>query len=587
MAVVIIVFAMFLVIILNVLRINITKGQEYTEQAKSQIETSKTTINAKRGDILDTNGVTLATSTQVYNLILDPKLILTDEEKYREPTVNAIVTCFGFTAEELNTLINDNPETHYIVLTEDLTYAETVELTKMQEEDSNIVGVFLESNYKRNYTYNTLACSVLGFTDEEGGRYGLEYEYDDELTGTDGSRYTYVNSENIIETVINEAEGGNSIQTTLDYNIQTIVERKIEEYFEAGNIASTVAVIVQDPDTGAILAMADSNNFDPNDPTDLTATHTEEELAAMSEEDKTNAMSSSWSNFCVTSSYEPGSTFKPFTVAAALEEGTANTETDVYNCTGSMTYLGSTVGCHMRSGHGELTLANAVALSCNVALMQIAENLGSEKFTRYQSDFGFGKLTNIDLPYEMSCSNLMYTAENMTVLDLATNSFGQNFNVTMIQMSTAFCSLINGGYYYQPYVVEEIYNSEGESISAHESTLVSRPISQDTSDDIKEFLRLAVAEGTGGSANVEGYVISGKTGTAQKGDKSTNIYLVSFIGFAPYENPEVVCYVVIDEPEEGEESPLAAALFSEIMSEVLPYLNAATAEEDTDPMAKE
>lgn len=588
MAVVMIVFAIFILIILNIIRINITKGDEYTEKALSQIVTTSTTISAKRGDIVDTNGITLVTSTQVYNLILDPKLILTDSDKYLEPTVKALSECFGYDETEMTTLINDNENSHYIVLQKNLTYTETLEFLEMQDANSNIVGVFMESSYKRNYAYGVLACSVLGFMEDDEGAYGLEYEYDDVLTGTDGSQYTYVNSDNVVETVTNEAVNGQSIRLTIDYNIQAIVEENIREYFENGNIADTVAVIVQDPNTGAILAMADSNNFDPNEPRDLSNNYhyTEEEIAAMSDSDKVSALSSAWTNFCISSSYEPGSTFKPFTLAAALEEGTTKI-TDTFYCAGSLTYLDATVRCHNTSGDGELTAANAIALSCNVALMQIAENLGAEKFTEYQSNFGFGSLTGIDLPGEMSCSGLLYSADNMSVLDLATNSFGQNFNVTMIQMSTAFCSLINGGYYYKPYVVEAVYNEDGEVVTGYDSVLVSRPITTDTSDTIKETLRMVVTEGTGGSAAVDGYVISGKTGTAQKSDKTSSENLVSFIGFAPYEDPRVVCYVVIDVPAEGEESPLAARLFSDIMSEVLPYLDVTTAENDVDPTTEE
>ena len=582
MAFVMVVFVMFAIILVNILRIYIIKGEEYTQKALSQVETTTTTLSAKRGDIIDTNGITLATSTQVYNLILDPKLILTDEETYLEPSVNALCECFGYDADELTELIYDNPNSHYIVLMEELTYSETLEITQMKEENSSINGIFLESSYKRNYAYNTLACSVLGFTQDGEGIYGLEKQYDDILTGTDGSQYTYVNSENVVETVTNEAEDGYTIQTSIDYNIQAIVEEKIAEYFEAGYTADTIAVIVQDPNTGAILAMADSNNFDPNNPRDLTVYYSEEEIEEMTDEEYVDALSFVWSNFCVSTSYEPGSTYKPFTYAAALEEAAVEA-TDSYYCGGSLTYAEYTISCHNTSGDGWITAAEGIALSCNVALMQIAEDLGIEDFAEYQSDFGFGSLTGIDLPYELSCSTLLYTAETMSSIDLATNSFGQNFNVTMIQLSTAFCALINGGYYYQPYVVEAIYNSDGDMVSSTDTVLVSRPISESTSDLIKEALRLVVTDGTGKRADVDGYVISGKTGTAQKSDKTSTENLVSFIGFAPYNNPEVVCYVVIDVPDEGQESGVAADLFSEIMSEILPYLNVEDGSTDTDP----
>ncbi len=288
-----------------------------------------------------------------------------------------------------------------------------------------------------------------------------------------------------------------------------------------------------------------------------------------------------WTNFCVTSNYEPGSTFKPFTYAAGLEEGIISPD-DTYTCYGSLEILEEEVSCHITSGHGTLTAKEAIAQSCNVALMYMSEEIGASTFSEYQSNFGFGKYTDIDLPNEASCSGLLYD-ETMSELDLATNSFGQNFNLTMIQLSTAFCSLINGGYLYQPYVCQGIYSDTGELIQSTSATLVARTISEETSETVKEALRTVVTEGTGTAAAIDGYVISGKTGTAEKSGRDGESYVVSFIGFAPYENPEVVCYVVIDEPESGDTSGVSAGLFNSIMTEVLAVLNVTPASEDYDP----
>ncbi len=556
------------------------QGEEYSQAALSQAESSAITLTAKRGDITDKNGIVLATSTIVYELILDPALILTNEDDYLEPTLAALSEYFGFDEDEMRETIYDNPDSHYIVIGEELTYSEIEGFVAAKEEDSDIVGVFTNETYKRNYTFSDLASSVLGFMSGTDGIYGLELQYNDELNGTDGVQYTYVNNDNVIETVTKEAENGNTIKTTIDYSIQSIVHTKIEEFLEE-NPSLTVAVIIQDPNTGAILAMEDSNDFDCNNPYDLSHIYTEEELAEMSDEEIVEARSSVWTNFCVTSNYEPGSTFKPFTYAAGLEEGIISPD-DTFTCYGSLEILEEEVSCHITSGHGTLTAKEAIAQSCNVALMYMSEEIGASTFSEYQSNFGFGKYTDIDLPNEASCSSLLYD-ETMSELDLATNSFGQNFNLTMIQLSTAFCSLINGGYLYQPYVCQGIYSDAGELIQSTSPTLVARTVSEETSETVKEALRTVVTEGTGTAAAIDGYVISGKTGTAEKAERDGESYVVSFIGFAPYENPEVVCYVVIDEPESGDTSGVSSGLFNSIMTDVLAILDVTPASEDYDP----
>jgi stage V sporulation protein D (sporulation-specific penicillin-binding protein) len=580
-AVVILLFLSLILVAVRMVTIFLFDGEKYVRAALSQSEQELQTITAKRGDIMDRNGVVLATSNVTYNLILDPKLILTNPDRYLEPTLNLINECFGLETGPLKDKVNEKSDSHYVVLLKNLPYSNVEEFIAKEEKDADVAGVWLEENYLRNYAYGTLACSTLGFMEVGGGAYGLEYEYDDELTGTDGREYSYVNNENILETQRIEAINGNSLKITIDYNIQTIVERNIEDFLKDTE-AKTVSVLVQNPSTGEIIAMADSGNFDCNSPRDLSAHYTEEELKEMSDEETTNALSEIWKNFCITQSFEPGSTAKPFTLAAGLEEDSVRLD-DKYTCEGSVEFLEHTVKCHINSGHGTLNTKQAIADSCNVALMGMAEKIGVSDFVKYQKKFGFGQYTGIDLPNEMNCMHLLYNEENMKEIDLATNSFGQNFNVTMIQLSTAFCSLINGGYYYKPYMMKGIYNEIGELVKSNDRILVSRTVSPETSVVIKECLRAVVTEGTGTSAAVDGYVISGKTGTAEKSGREEGVYLVSFIGFAPYDRPEVVCYVVIDEPETGDRGVVSAELFSSIMSEVLPYLNVTPGSMDKDP----
>lgn len=575
-AVTIVFFVLMAAVCIRLIWIIAFDGNQYAKAALAQSETSSTTLSAKRGDIIDRNNVQLATSTKVYNLILDPRVILSNEERYLEPTVTAVEQCFGIPADELRAKIAENPNSSYITLQKGLTYAQVEGFLDMKEENSKINGVWLEESFKRNYTYNTLASSVIGFTEGGRGSYGLEYMYNDQLTGDDGMQYTFVNSNNVLETVRKDAIDGNTIKTTIDYNIQAIVEQQIA-YSQAETKALTVACVIQDPNTGEILAMADSKNFDPNDPRNLSYSYTEEQIAAMSDQDTTNALSEIWKNFCVTSSYEPGSTFKPFTLAMALEEHKIN-KTDEFDCGGSQVFFEGTgwertIWCYERNGHGHMDVKGTITNSCNISLAAIAGKVGVDSFCKYQRKFGFGNYTDIDLPNEMSCEPLLYNESNMTELDLATNGFGQNFNLTMVQMSTAFCSLINGGYLYRPYMVKGIYNADGELLKSFDRVLVSQTVSPDTCDFVKECLRSVVTDGTGIPAAVPGYKIAGKTGTAQKYDKEGDLYVISFIGFAPYDRPEVLCYVAIDEPATGDASSYASVLFSRIMTEVLSYMN--------------
>ena len=571
-------FVLMGIIVIRLLWIIAFDGNKYAKAALAQSERSSITLTSKRGDIIDRNNVQLATSTKVYNLILDPRVILSNEERYLEPTVKAIEQCFGIKAEELNKTIRDNPESSYVTLKKELTYAEVEGFLNMKADNPKINGAWLEEKFKRNYTYGTLASSVIGFTDADKGVYGLENQYDDNLTGIDGTEYSYVDSNNELKTERKDARDGDTIKTTLDYNIQAIVEKYIAAMQKQLG-AKTVACVIQDPNNGEILAMADSNNFNPNDPRNLKYSYSKAQIAAMSDKETTDALSEVWKNFCVTQSYEPGSTFKPFTVCMAYEENKIKPN-QTFDCAGAQDFfVGSpwqkTIYCHERGGHGTLDVRGVVANSCNIGIAQICSQIGVEDFCRYQRKFGFGQYTDIDLPNEMSCEGLLYTKDNMTELDLSTNGFGQNFNLTMVQMSTAFCSLVNGGYLYRPHIVKGIYNSDGELLKSFDKVLVTQTISQPTSTFIKKCLRDVVTKGTGTRAAIPGYKIAGKTGTAQKYDKQEELYVISFVGFAPYENPEVLCYVAIDEPKTGDQSMYSSILFNQIMTEVLSYMNVA------------
>ncbi len=462
---------------------------------------------------------------------------------------------------------------------------------KGKKENPNIKGVWFEKEYQREYPYGSLASAVIGFTAAGNvGVNGLENYYNSTLNGINGREYGYLNTDNDFEKTIKPAVNGYNIVSTIDINIQSIVEAKIAEFNEAysnnfreGEAGAThIGVVVMDPNNGDVLAMANYPNYDLSNPRDLSAYYTEEELAGMDEDAKMDVLNTLWQNFCVTYTYEPGSTAKPFTVAAGLEKGILN-GTETYYCDGYETVGGHNIHCVNRQGHGMETLEQTLMNSCNDALMQMSYSIGASNFTEYQQIFGFGQKTNIDLPGETRTDSLIYTVDNMTPVDLATNSFGQNFNTSMIQLASAYCSLVNGGELYQPRVVKKITDESGNTIQEMSSTLLRQTVSESTSKTLKQYMYSTVTAGTAATAKVDGYSMGGKTGTAQKAGRDGVNYLVSFIGFAPVEEPQLVIYCVVDEPNVQEQwhSTFAQNITREILEEVLPYMNIYRDEETT------
>ena len=327
------------------------------------------------------------------------------------------------------------------------------------------------------------------------------------------------------------------------------------------------------PGTGEVLAMASYPNFDLNNPRDLSGLFSEEQLKNMSEEDKIKELNKLWRNFCVSDTYEPGSTMKPFTIAAGLENGTLK-GSETYVCPGYLDVGKWRIKCNKKDGHGTQTLKQAIANSCNVALMHVGAAIGPEEFSKYQHIFGFGEYTGIDLPGEASTDKLLFAPDKMGNADLATNAFGQNFNVTMLQLAAGFNSLINGGNYYEPHVVKQIRDADGNVIENKTPVLTKKTISEETSKLLRTYMESTVTEGTAKAAQVPGYAIGGKTGTAEKYPRNHGKNLISFIGYAPQENPEIMLYVVIDEPnvENQANSSYAIKLAQKIMAEAFPYM---------------
>ncbi len=597
-------------------RISRDNGEQYKKQVLSQQRYDSTTIPYKRGTILDANGSVLATSEKVYNVILD-SVAISEKEEYLEPTLSALQREFGIDTASIRDYIEKNKETsRYHVLAKRLSYSEISDFLDMQnEEGSQIKGIWFDEEYKRVYPGNSLACDVIGFTTADNrGNYGLEEYYNDVLSGIPGREYGYLNDDSDLERKTIAAEDGNSLVTTIDANIQSIVEKYLlkynEEYkdnFHPGNGAENVGCIIMKVDSGEILAMANYPNFDLNDTRNMDTLMgmplldekgnktgeylTEENMDVLDDEEMLyQHLDALWKNYCISSTYEPGSVAKPFTVAAGVESGKI-TGTETYNCEGSLEIGGWPIRCHNRYGDGLLTVQEGIERSCNVVMMKIGQAMGTDTFVKFQHIFNFGLKTNIDLQGEARTASLIYTKDTMGSTEMATNTFGQSFNVTMIQMITGFCSLINGGYYYEPHMVSKIVSPSGATVQNIEPRVLKQTISEDTSDMIREYCNTVVTgeHGTGKTARPAGYMIGGKTGTAETLPRKNGQYVVSFMGYAPADDPQIAIYVVVDRPnvQYQDDAKFATRIVRGILTEVLPYMGIFMTEELSDSEREE
>lgn len=569
------IFAIVLVLmstlIVRIIMLNNTDGVRYEKRVLSQQTYTSTAIPYQRGSILDRNGTVLAYSEKVYNVILDVYYALSEED-YAEPTKKALTENFeGVTDETINNLFANKKNSRYSIIKKGISYDEMDKFKELAKENENIQGVWFEEDYNRKYPYNTLASDVLGFTTSGNiGNWGIEQYYNDTLNGTSGIEFGYIDSDLKLEKNVKPSINGNTIVSTIDANVQKVVQEHIKAFNEEyGSL--NMGVVVMNPNNGEIIAMASNEEYDLNDPTDLTPFYTKEEIDKMSEKEKMDALNKIWRNYTISDTYEPGSTFKPFTIAAALEENVINMN-DTFICDGGEQIGSNYIHCSNRLGHGEVTLTQALMVSCNDALMQIAAKEGGNLFANYQKYFGFGAKTGIDLPGE--ASGILVNKDKLSSVDLAISSFGQTFTTTMVQMAAGFSSLINGGDYYEPHVVKEVMNASGGLVSSYDKKLVKLSVSAGTSEFLKNALYKTVQEGSAKGAQVPGYKIGGKTGTAEKLPRGTNNYVVSFIGCIPTDDPQAVIYVVIDEPHNvvQQTSAVATKAAGDLLKDILPLL---------------
>lgn len=569
-------------LVYQIAKIRQEKGEKYEKRTLSQQTYMSDPLVYRRGEILDRNNTKLATSVRVYDVIISPKDIL-EENDYREPTVNALVEYFGIERAEIDQILKDKAESQYRKIASDISKDKVDAFNEMLEKEEkrckkakekcNIVGIWFEKNYKRIYPLKNLACKVIGNANSSNvAAFGLELQYTDVLNGVEGRRYGYYDEDSQVVTTVKAAENGNSIVTTLDANIQKKVEKQIKKFMNNVGAKKGVHALVMNPKNGEIYAMASNTSFDLNNAYDLSQVYSKKELNNISEKKRSELLSEMWKNFCVSDGYEPGSPYKVLTVASALEEGVVK-DGDWFECDGGEMFQGmdKPIKCNS-SGHGSITLEQSLMKSCNDAMMRIAREMKRTTFAKYQDIFNMGKKTGIDLPGEIV--GVVHSEEKLNPVELATASFGQGGTANMLQIACAISSVINGGNYYKPHLVKEIVDEDGNVVEKIDPVLVRKTVSEQTSKLLRRYMRATVDDGTAGEAKIKGYSIGGKTGTAEKIGRDKKNYLVSFIGASPMEDPEVVVYVIVDEPnvEDQAHSTYAQDVAKGIMKEIFPYL---------------
>lgn len=558
-------FAAFALMFGRVLYMKVVHGAEYEAAAKNQqINRYDITIPPNRGSILDRNNQVLAISTTVYNVALDSLQLAEVAELSPEEQEKTLTTlCEYFPELDYNTLkqyVTINPETGELYMNNHWKYlVKGIERSVKEElEAMNLKGVYFEKSSKRSYPLNSSACHLVGFTRGDA-QWGLEGYYNSYMEGTPGRSFILYNGADSVVHQDYDAKDGDTIITTIDYNIQKIAEEVVAETAAEWS-AKNVAAMVMDPYTGEVYAMAESHSFDLNNPNEIpeweTDTKYTENWDQLSSEEQLEYLNTMWKNFCVSDTYEPGSFFKPMLVAAALEEGVI-TPNSSFQCNGYTDIGGYRIKCHLVSGHGNINVEQIMAQSCNMGVIQIANLLGADKFYEYQREFGFGDYTGIDLPGE--AAGQLHEKEAIGPTELATMSFGQTFNCTSIQVIAAFSSLINGGNLVKPHVVSQIVDADGNVVLQNDTEVVRRVISEKTSAYMRTALKATVENGLAKKLQIDGYSIGCKTGTAEQGSRTNDdLWTLSNMSYFPAENPKYIVFTVINQPSdyvEGVQTP--------------------------------
>ncbi len=551
----------------------ISRHDELQDLAVRQ-QTLRTTVEASRGTIYDRNGTILAMSYTAENIFLSPKEIVENGQD-QELIANTLAEILDVDAADLLAKMEKTWSQYEKV--RERVEEETADKVREFINENNIRGVFLRPTSKRGYPKGTLASQVIGFTNDAGGAYGLEAIYNEELTGESGMVVTARDRDG--RAVLYQydqyfdAQDGCDLHTTLDTTIQYYLEKGVQELEARFGTGKGATGIVMDVDTGAVLAMASLPTYDLNSPgviynDFLTAGMSEEEIL----ENASALRNKQWRSKAINDTYEPGSTFKTLTLAMALEENVVDLSSSFY-CSGSVNVEGETINCSKRApGHGRQNLTQAFANSCNPAFINIGLRIGNAKFYQYMKDFGLVDYTGIDTSGEEK--GFVNEEIKYSTLALACYAFGQNFNVTPIALLAAQCACVNGGYLYQPYLVEEITDQDGNTVSRHDAAPIRQVVSAETSAIVRDIMEYEVTDGTGKNGQVAGYRIGGKTGTA---DKVGGGVIVSFVCYAPADDPQVMMLLTLDEPSRDTGTyvsggNMVAPVASTVMAEILPYL---------------
>jgi len=590
----IIIIAAFFFLSIVIINIKNEFGDEYTQRAIAQLINTGTesdmVLSPNRGAVLDRFKQSIAVSSTVYDVFLDVKLLIqrsTDEDgsidnEIIDKTFSIINEIVGTPLDQLYSYMEKNPGTdeyiyggyQHLIFQKQVKAKDAFALMDRKDEEIAANGrvmrdVYIEAISERNYQFGTLAAQVVGFTRGDAV-WGLESSYNSSLSGTPGRIFKTYSTGSVVTDRI-EAIEGNTLITTLDIQLQQFSEQLCVKYAEAYE-APNASVIIMNPNTGEVYTMAESPGFSLNDPMNyefITDSRLKYDLSDENQEGIINKYYELWKNFNTYSTFEPGSIFKPITVAAALDEGVIS-RNSTYYCSGGKVVAGIPIGCHYAAGHGSQNLEEAIMNSCNVALMDIAALLGRDLFYKYQHDFSYGEKTGIDVSEEEHYDSIMHSLAGLNETELATGSFGQRFKCTPIQAITSFAAVINGGTLYQPHIVSQMTDERGNVVYEKEPKIVRKVISRETSDYLRTAMqRVVTQQGTGRRAEIPGYAIGGKTGTGEQGIRGNDdySYTLSFIGYLPVDNPQYLVLALIDKvPEEvyDTKAPSAAPMIKEI-----------------------
>ena len=571
---------MFIVLFFKLYSLQITRHEELQAKAVSQ-QTRSSVVTANRGTIYDASGNILAISSTAETIFLSPKEMndaLNDTENpaawTKEMVASTLAKILDISEEGILKKMTRTDSMYEVLkyrVDEDI-----ADQVRKFINDNKVKGVYLSTDAKRYYPYGDLAAQVIGFVGTDyTGLFGLEAEYDKELQGKSGLVVTAkANQQNDLLYEYSQyfdPENGDELQVTLEATVQYYLEKGMSDMCDAYSPANGATGIIMDVRNGGILAMASFPNYDLNDFSTVTD-KTLQERMERGELELGDAQQLQWRNKALNDTYEPGSTFKILTLSAALEEGLIDMNTTV-NCSGSVNISGHTIHCSNKAGHGLQTLEQSVGNSCNPAFISYGLKLGTEKFYQYMRSFGIMSPTGVDLGGE--ATGVFAADANFTQLDLACYAFGQNFTVTPLALIAAQAACVNGGYLYTPHFAKQITDSDGNVIWQHDDTPVRQVISEETSATVRECLEYVVASGTGKNGQVAGYRIGGKTGTADKGQ--TGDVVVSFLCFAPADDPQIMMLITMDTPSRSTGTyvsggNMVAPTASHIMEEILPYL---------------